>query len=103
MITKKFLSDESGLTVALETILLFAVSVLLLGMIFYSFQDMNQRQSKVLIEEELITIGNSIAEQMSDMEVETRASNVLGSNTTITSEFWIPYNIADSSYRAKLM
>jgi len=28
MITKKFLSDESGLTVALETILLFAISVI---------------------------------------------------------------------------
>lgn len=103
MIKKKFLSDESGLTVALETILLFAISVIFLGMIFYSFQDMNQRQSKVLVEEELLTIGNSIAKQMSDMTVEARASNALGSHTTITSEFWIPYNIADSSYRIILM
>jgi len=46
-------------------------------MIFYSFQDMNQRQSKILTEEELITIGNSIAKQMSDMTVEARASNAL--------------------------
>ncbi len=103
MITKKFLSDESGLTVALETILLFAISVIFLGMIFYSFQDMNQRQSKVLTEEELITIGNSIAKQMYDMTVEARASNKMGSHSTITSEFWIPYNIADNSYRVTLM
>jgi hypothetical protein len=103
MITKKFLSDESGLTVALETILLFAISVIFLGMIFYSFQDMNQRQSKILVEEELLTIGNSIAQQMSDMTVEARASNALGSDTTIKSEFWIPYNIADNSYRVTLM
>ena len=103
MITKKFLPDESGLTVAFETILLFAISVIFLGMIFYSFQDMNQRQSKILVEEELLTIGNSIAKQMSDITVEARASNTLGSHTMISSEFWIPYDIADNSYRVTLM
>lgn len=103
MITKKLLSDESGLTVAFETILLFAISVIFLGMIFFSFQDMNQRQSKVLTEEELITIGNSIVKQMYDMTVEARASNKMGSNTSITSEFWIPYNIAYNAYKVTLM
>ena len=102
MITKKFLSDESGLTVALESVLLFAISVIFLGMIFYSFQDMNQRQSKILMEEEFLTIGNTIAKQMSDLTVEARASNKLGSHTTITSEFWIPASIADSSYKVTL-
>lgn len=102
MIAKKSFSDESGLTVAFETILLFAISVLFLGMIFYSFQDLNHRQSKILMEEELLTIGNSIAKQTSDLTVEARASNKMGSHTTITSEFWIPVTIADSAYRVTL-
>ncbi len=102
MITRKFLSDESGLTVALETILLFSISVIFFGMIYFSFQDMNQRQNKILVEEELLTIGNTIAKQLSDLTVEARASNKLGSSTTIESEFRIPAKIGDSSYRVKL-
>jgi len=102
MITKKFFPDESGVTVAFETILLFSISVIFLGMIFISFQDMSQRQSKILMEEELLTIGNSIAKQMSDLTVEARASNRMGSRTTISSEFWIPVTIADSAYKITL-
>lgn len=100
MIAKKFISDESGVTVAVETILLFSISVIFLGVIFFSFQDMNQRQNKILMEEELLTVGNSIAEQMSDMTVEARASRF--GRTTITSEFWMPSTIADSAYRVTL-
>lgn len=102
MIVKKFLSDDSGVTVAIETILLFAISVIFLGMIFYSFHDMSQRQSKVLMEEELLTIGNGIAKQMSDLTVEARASQRAGSHTIISSEFQIPTSIADSAYRVTL-
>ena len=102
MITKKFLSDESGLTVALETILLFSISVIFFGMIYFSFQDMNQRQSKILVEEELLTIGNTIAKQLSDLTVEARASNTMGSHTTITSEIYIPEKISDISYKVTL-
>ncbi len=103
MIIKKFLSDDSGVTVAIETILLFAISVIFLGMIYYSFHDMSQRESKVLMEEELLTIGNGIAKQMSDLTVEARASQKAGSHTIITSEFQIPTSIADSAYRVTLM
>ncbi len=102
MIIKKILSDDSGVTVAIETILLFAISVIFLGMIFYSFQDMSQRQSKVLMEEELLTIGNGIAKQMSDLTIEARASQKAGSHTIISSEFEIPTSIADSAYRVTL-
>jgi hypothetical protein len=104
MITKNLLDNESGLTVALETIILFSISVIFLGMIFYTFHDMSQKQNKVMIEEELRKIGNSMANKMTDMIIEASASKTTASMSgiNIVTEFWIPDRIGDVSYTVKL-
>ncbi|VVB87814.1 Uncharacterised protein [uncultured archaeon] len=103
MITKRIVSDESGLTVAIETILLFSISVIFLGMIFLSFQGLTKSQGMVLMQEEFLSIGQNIAKRMSDMTMEAKASFATGSNITIKSEFSMPTKIADNTYTVKLL
>lgn len=102
MIQKKLITDESAITVAVETIIFFSISIIFMGMIFLSFQGLNQKQSSLLMEEQLINIGNGIAGKMSDMIVEARISNTLGSHTSLKSDFWIPEKIVDDTYSIKL-
>jgi len=99
---KKFITDESAITVAVETILFFSISIIFLGMIFLSFQGLNQKQSNLLMEEQLVNIGNGIAKKMSDIIVEARISNTMGSHTSIKTDFWIPEKIVDDTYSIKL-
>lgn len=99
---KKLITDESAITVAVETIIFFSISIIFMGMIFLSFQGLNQRQSSLLMEEQLVNIGNGIAKKMSDMIVEARISNTLGSHSSIKSDFWIPEKIVDDTYSIKL-
>ncbi|MCX9010352.1 MAG: Ig-like domain-containing protein [Candidatus Methanoperedens sp.] len=103
MILKRIISDESGLTVAVETILLFSISVIFLGMIFLSFQGMTESQGKVLMQEEFQAIGQNVAKKLSDMNMEAKASLAAGSNVTIKSEFSMPAKISDNTYTVKLM
>lgn len=102
MTKKQFITDESAITVAVETIIFFSISIIFMGMIFLSFQGFNQSQSTLLMEEQLTNIGNGIARTMSDMNVEVRINNNLGSNTSIRSDFWIPEKIVDDTYSIKL-
>ena len=103
MRTRRIISDESGITIAVETILMFGISVIFLGMIFLSFQGLNQKQGKILMQEEYLALGNEIAKRMSDMVVEARASLSSGSRTAIESEFSMPVKIADNTYSVKLL
>lgn len=103
MTIKKLITDESAITVAVETIIFFSISIIFMGMIFLSFQGMNQTQSSLLMEEQLMNIGNGIARKMSDMIVEARISNTLGSHTSMKSDFWIPEKIVDDTYSIKLI
>jgi len=102
MYPKKLITDDSAITVAVETIIFFSISIIFMGMIFLSFQGLNQKQSSLLMEEKLMNIGNGIAEKMSDMIVEARISNTMGSHTSIKSDFWIPEKIVDDTYSIKL-
>jgi len=87
---KRIVSDESGITVAVETILLFSISIIFLGMIFMTFQGFVQNQGKILMQENFMSVGQGIAKKMTDMNMEARASLAAGSNTSIISEFRMP-------------
>ncbi|MCX9083882.1 MAG: Ig-like domain-containing protein [Candidatus Methanoperedens sp.] len=100
---KKLITDESAITVAVETIIFFSISIIFMGMIFLSFQGLNQKQSNLLMEEQLMNIGNGIARKMTDMIVEARMSNAHGSYTSLRSYFWIPERIVDDTYSIKFM
>jgi hypothetical protein len=102
MIQRKLITDETAITVAIETIIFFGISIIFMGMIFLSFQGLNQKQSNLLMEEQLEQIGNGIAKKMSDMAVEARRSYSRGSHTFIESDFWIPDKIVDDTYSIKL-
>ena len=98
----KFVSDESGLTVTVETIILFAISIIFLMMIVQSFQGLNQKQTRIALEENFMTIGNSIAKKLSEMNLEAQSSLGAGSQTTLRSEIWLPAQIVGSTYTVKL-
>lgn len=102
MIRKRLVSDDSGLTVTFETILLFSISIIVMLMIFQSFQGLNQKHNKMMLEEEMYTIGNSIVKKMTEMNLEAISSQGNQAQTTIRSEFWIPAKIGDSTYTIKL-
>jgi hypothetical protein len=88
--------------VTLETILLFSISIIVMLMIFQSFQGMNQKHNKMMLEEEMYTIGNSIVKKMTEMNLEAISSQGNQAQTTIRSEFWIPATIGGSTYTIKL-
>ena len=102
MIRKRFVSDDSALTVTLETILLFSISIIVMLMIFQSFQGLNQKHNKMMLEEQMYTIGNSIVKKMSEMNLEAISSQGNDAKTSIRSEFWIPAKIGDNTYTIKL-
>jgi hypothetical protein len=68
-------------------------------MIVQSFQGLNQKQTKIMLEEQFMTIGNSIAKKMSEMNLASKSSLATGS---ITSQIWIPAKIADHTYTVQL-
>jgi len=99
----KFISDESGITVTVETIILFGISIIFLLMIVQTFQGLNQKQTKIMLQEEFMTIGNNIAKKMSEMNLEAKSSlSGSGSNITIKTELWLPAEIAGYTYTVKL-
>lgn len=99
---KNLVSDESGLTVTVETVILFAMSIIFLMMIVQSFQGLNQKQTEIVLEENFMTIGNSIAKKLSEMNLEAQSSLGAGSQTTIKTEIWLPAQIADHTYTVTL-
>jgi hypothetical protein len=68
-------------------------------MIVQSFQGLNQKQTKIMLEEQFMTIGNSIAKKMSEMNLASKSGLATGS---ITSQIWIPAKIADHIYTVQL-
>jgi len=102
MIQKKFVSDESGLTVTVETIIFFAISIILLLMIVQTFQGLNQKQIKIALEDQFLSIGNNIAKELSEMNLEAQSSLASGSITSIRNELFLPQNVAGQTYTVKL-
>jgi hypothetical protein len=96
---KRFASDESGITVSVETIILFSISIILMLMILQTFQGLNQKQTKIVLEEQFISIGNSIAKKITEMNLVANSGLATGS---ITSEIWIPAKIVDRTYSVQL-
>jgi hypothetical protein len=102
MIIKRFISDDSGFTVTFETILMFSISVIVMLMIFQSFQDLNQKHNKMMLEEQMYVIGNSVVKKMTEMNLEAISSQGNEAQTSITSEFWIPATIGGITYTIKM-
>ena len=96
---KRFASDESGITVSVETIILFSISIILMLMILQTFQGLNQKQTKIVLEDQFMSIGNSIAKKITEMNLAANSGLATGS---ITSEIWIPAKIADHAYTVQL-
>jgi hypothetical protein len=102
MTLRKIVNEESGVSMVIETVLLLGISVIFMSLVFLSFQSLNERQTEIVMKEEMLAMGNSIAKKVSDMNIEAKASLSSGSKTTINLDFNMPLKIADNTYTVKL-
>ncbi|MDF1557505.1 MAG: Ig-like domain-containing protein [ANME-2 cluster archaeon] len=95
-------NDERAVTVTIESILLFCITVMLLGMVMLSFQSINEQASETVMREQYASIGNDIASKLVDMDVEIKASLSEGSVVAIRNEVDLPSLVADKPYEIEL-
>ena len=98
----KIFNDESGVSTVIETVLLFGISVIFLGIIYTSFQGLNERQTEIVMKEQYLSLGNDIANKISEMTIDAKASLSEGSAINIKSDINMPLKIADNTYSVKL-
>ncbi|MCL7413552.1 MAG: Ig-like domain-containing protein [ANME-2 cluster archaeon] len=98
----RIINDEQAVTVTLETILLFTITVMMLGMVMISFQNINERASEVVMREQYASIGNDVASKIIDMDIEVKASLSEDSVVEIRKEINFPPLIADRSYEVEI-
>ncbi|MCX9081320.1 MAG: Ig-like domain-containing protein [Candidatus Methanoperedens sp.] len=102
MTFSNILKNESGASTVIETVLLFAISVIFLGIIYTSFQGLNDRQTEIVMKEQYLSIGNDIANKISDMTIYAKASLSDGATINIQSDIYMPLLIADNPYSVKM-
>ena len=98
----RIINDEKAVTVTLESILLFTITVMMLGMVMMSFQSINERASETVMREQYASIGNDVASKIIDMDVEIKASLLEDSVVEIRKEINLPPLIADKSYEVEI-
>lgn len=98
----KIFNNESGVSTVIETVLLFGISVIFLGIIYTSFQGLNERQKEIVMKEQYLSLGNDIANKISEMTIDAKASLSEGSAINIKSDINMPLKIADNTYSVKL-
>jgi len=103
MISRKFIPDETGITMTVEAVLLFSISIIFMGLVFLSFQGLNDRQTEIVMKEEFQARGNDIAKKMFDMNIEAMASLAAGSTTTTQTALELPSKVADNTYSVKIL
>ncbi|PWB54171.1 MAG: hypothetical protein C3F06_04735 [Candidatus Methanoperedenaceae archaeon] len=102
MTISKIFNDESGVSTVIETVLLFGISVIFLGIIYTSFQGLNERQTEIVMKEQYLSLGNDIANKISEMTIDAKASLSEGAAINIKSVINMPLKIADNTYSVKL-
>lgn len=97
------LNDESGVSTVIETVLLFAISIIFLGVIYSSFNGLNERQTEIVMKEQYLSLGNDIANKIAEMNIDAKASLSEGSAINIKSNINMPLKIADNTYSVRLV
>jgi len=98
----RMINDERAVTVTLETILLFTITVVLLGMVMMSFNSINERASETVMREQYASIGNDVASKIVDMDVEIQGSLLEDSVVEIRKEMNLPSLIANKPYEIEI-
>jgi hypothetical protein len=98
----RMINDEQAVTVTIETILLFSITVMLLGMVFLSFQSINEQASETVMTELYASIGNDIASKILDIDKEVKASLSQGSIVSIENEIDLYSRVANKPYLVEL-
>jgi len=98
----RMINDEQAVSVTIETILLFSITVILLGMVLMSFQSINERASGTVMREMYGSIGNDIASKILDMDKEVKASLSQGSIVSIENEINLYSTVANKPYLVEL-
>lgn len=98
----RMINDEQAVTVTIETILLFSITVMLLGMVLLSFQSINEQASETVMREMYGSIGNDIASKILDMDKEVKASLSQGSIVSIENEINLYPTVANKPYLVEL-
>jgi hypothetical protein len=98
----RMINDEQAVTVTIETILLFSITVMLLGMVMLSFQSINIQASETVMRELYTSIGNDIASKILDMDKEVKASLSQGSVVSIENEIDLYSSVANKPYLVEL-
>ncbi len=102
MTISKIFKDESAVSTVIETVLLFSISVIFLGIIYNSFQGLNDRQTEIVMKEQYLSLGNDIVNKISEMTIDAKASLSEGAAINIKSDINMPLKIADNTYSVKL-
>lgn len=98
----RMINDEQAVTVTIETIFLFSITVMLLGMVFLSFQSINEQASETVMTELYASIGNDIASKILDIDKEVKASLSQGSVISIENEIDLYPRVANKPYLVEL-
>lgn len=98
----KLINDEQAVTVTIESILLFSITVMLLGMVMLSFQSINDQASETVMREQYGSIGNDVATKILDLDNEVKASLSQGSVVTIENELNLKSLVANKPYSIEL-
>ena len=102
MLIKRSFNDESGVSTVIETVLLFGISIIFLGVIYSSFNGLNERQTQIVMKEQYLSLGNAIANRMSEITINAKSSLSGGAAINIKSDIYMPLKIADNTYSVKL-
>lgn len=98
----RIIYDEQAVTVTIESVLLFSITVLLLGMVMLSFQSINDQASETVMREQYGSIGNDVATKILDLDIEVKASLSQGSVVGIENQLNLKYLVARKPYSIKL-
>ena len=98
----KIINDDRAVTVTIESVLLFSITVLLLGMVMISFQSINNQASETVMREQYGSIGNDVASKILDLDIEVKASQTQGSFVAIENELNLKPLVANNPYSIEL-
>jgi hypothetical protein len=98
----KIINDEQAVTVTIESVLLFSITVLLLGLVMLSFQSINDQASETVMREQYGSIGNDVASKILDLDIEVKASLSQGSVVVIENELNLKPLVANKPYSLEL-
>lgn len=94
---KRFLKDDSAVSVSVGSILIFSISVLAFIMVMNSFFSMMDQTEETVTREEFETYGNDIALQLINVDTIISNTGKYGVNS-LKYEFTIPDKVAGEYY-----